>query len=334
MNTVFRNYYAHPTLSYEGKPTGVLFGFLKTIADLQANISRNILVVWDHGIPVLGAKKPRNWREDTLSTYKATRSHDNPDWPLIVEQLPLLYRAIQLLGYGNVASMGLEADDAIGILAHEIPGEVLIFSTDQDFYQLLSDRVKILVPKKSGGAFQQVTQSGVETENGIPVHHWDRFLSLGGDSSDNIKPMRGMGPKTAIKLVQAGAQPALPWDKQTPNFREQYSKYREAWEAVQKCYISARIPRTRQDPRIAKYDFDYSSFNAPVSQTWPNDATRLRFQAEFEQFCADRDMVSLLAIRQQFFNTNTKRADPPCITIAYPSAILPKTLVKKRIPLI
>ena len=332
MNLIFRVHYTHRNLSCDGKPTGVLFGFLKTIADLQQNVSRNIIVAWDHGIPVLGAKKPRNWREDFMMGYKANRSHDNEDWPLIVSQLQPLYNVIRLLGYSNVASIGLEADDVIGILAKEIEGEILIFSNDKDFYQLLCDRIKVLVPKKEGGKFLTITQAGVEEEFGIKIWHWDRYLALGGDSSDNIKPMRGMGPATAIKLVKAGASPHLDWGDQPEEFRnqKQFEKYKPAWEAVKKSYIAARLSRSRQDFRFAGNTFDFSSFDAPVSQTWGSDFEKKHAQEEFVKFCAEREMTSILSLRRQLFNSSEPIGEQP---LCPPKIEKPKQNTLPPIPL-
>jgi len=333
MNLVFRQHFSHSHLSYEGKHTGVLFGCLKTIADLRENVSKNILVIWDHGIPVLNAQKPRNWREDYLPTYKATRSHDNTEWPKIVSQLQHLHDAIRLLGYSNVASMGLEADDVIGILSNEIPGEVLIFSSDKDFYQLLCDRVQILVPKKDGGKFQRITQADVEKEYGIPIWEFDKYLALGGDGCDNIKPLKGMGPKTAIKLVKAGAIPSAPWELQTKTFQKTQFKYNPVWGAIQKSYIAARIPRSRNDERFSKLNLDFSCLNTSYRQTFHSDEHKRESLEAFSRFCGNHNMVSLLAIRRQFFATDTTtREQLQCPPIPTESKV--PLLPKRALPLI
>src|SRR5205085_9611803 len=195
-NLVWRSHFVFQNLESEGRPTGVIYGVLRAINELQENISRKIIFCWDHGVPVPGAAKPRNWRDGFLSSYKANRKRDDDSTSKVFGQLRDVKRVIDWLGYSHVSVLGLEADDVIGILASEIAGPVLIFSTDKDFYQLLNERTEILVPKKDKGTFNRITQQSVEREYGFPIDRWAEFLALGGDSCDNVKAMRGMGPKT------------------------------------------------------------------------------------------------------------------------------------------
>lgn len=337
-NLAFRTHFAFRNLSSGGNPTGMIFGVLKAIADLRQNISKHLVFVWDHGIPMLGAQKPKNWREDFIPTYKANRTRDEEDWPKIVNQFQDVSFLIKLLGYSNIASMGLEADDVIGILSKEIPGDILIFSTDKDFYQLLCNRVQILVPKKDKGLFQKITAADVKKEFGIEVWDFDKYLALGGDGCDNIKPVRGMGPKTAIKLVQAGAEPGKPWSQQSKSFQKEYEeKYKIHWNAVQASYVAARIPRTRTDIRFSQMPLNFSALDLPCSQVFNSENQRLQSLEVFTKFCADRELNSILANRRSYFETNQLSVEDstPCPNIPTPiplpkkKAVLPprKTLI-------
>lgn len=336
MNAIFRSHYAHVNLSAEGKPTGVLFGMLKIIHDLRQTVSPHLVFVWDHGVPVLGAAKPRNWREGFIQNYKANRVRSEEHWPNIVSQLPDLYKVIRLLGYSNIASMGLEADDVIGILSREIPGDILVFSTDKDFYQLLCNRIKILVPKKDRGIFAQVTVEDVEKEFGISIADWDKFLALGGDSADNIKAMKGMGPKTAIKLIKAGALPDLPWKEQRVKFQEEYAKYQPVWELVNAAYIAARLPRNRNDSRFAGGNYNFSSFDNPCSQVFGSNEQREENLQHFTKFCAERNMNSILSVRRSLFDSNLVRNSvqnlPPQKETSCQEPNVPKPMPKKNLP--
>ena len=253
-NLFFRSWFAHKNLSCEGKPTGILFGVLKTLHDLRENVSHRVVFVWDHGVPVAEAARPRNWREDVLKTYKATRQHDAEERALIFSQLPDVFHALELLGYSSVSVEGLEADDVIGVLSKTLSGDILIYSTDRDFYQLLEgDRVKVLVPKKENGKFRTISQAEVEAEYGIGVDRWAEYLALGGDHSDNIKPMRGMGPKTAIKLICEGADlRKIPsgFSDQPRSFQLHHLNLEPVWLSVQASYYAAQIPTSWKDPRI------------------------------------------------------------------------------------
>ena len=328
MNVIVRMHFSHRHLRDSSCfPTGVLHGVLNTIADLRESVSKRIVICWDHGIPVYGAQKPHNWRDDVVKGYKAGRTKDPDVWSTICKQLPKLHDALNLLGYQSVAVMGLEADDVIGILASELHEEVLIFSTDQDFYQLLDETrvdrnrtavvdngISILVPKKEKGKFARIYQSNVERKFGIPVCRWAEYLALGGDKSDNIKPVRGMGPKTAIKLIQSGVDLRRPFSLQPPEFQEKYGPSFEEtghglmWGSIGRSYKAARLPRSRKDPRVAQLCQMMESVFSGY-QSWANDSTERFCKQKFIEFCAEHDLNSLLALRHELFNT---KGNSPC----------------------
>ena len=313
LNLAHRMHYAHIHLSSGESKTGVTYGVLKTLRDLRENVSKRVVFAWDHGISVLGAPKPRNWRDAMMDGYKAARK-PNDAYADIIPQLAPLHKILCTLGYSHVSVMGLEADDVIGVLAKSAwPGSVkLILSTDRDFYQLLDEAwVHVLVPKKDKGAFKFVYQSDVEREHGISVNRWAEYLALGGDKSDSIKPMKGMGPKTAIKLIQSDVDLSKLLEHQPIEFR---NKYCEVWKTIQKCYSAARIPTRWDDPRI-KANLDAAGYSpytfATLSpdQTWKDADMKARALREFTVFLADLGMTSLLAEAKSFFDTESK---PKC----------------------
>lgn len=311
MNLAFRMTFAHQHLSAGGQPTGATYGVLKTVRDLRSSVSNRIVFCWDNGVPMPGAPRPRNWRDDVMDGYKSGRK-PNDAYASLVPQLAPLHKALCLLGYGHASVMGLEADDIIGILSKSAwPGAVkLIFSTDRDFYQLLDEQwVHVLVPRKEKGDFRKVFQSDVEREYGISMSRWAEYLALGGDKSDSIKPMRGMGPKTAISLIQSGVDLTRSLDLQPNGFQ---TKYGTAWEAVQKCWSAARIPTSIQDERITSYiKAANTNMLAPLpGQVWQNADAKARALREFTIFLANRDMTSLLADARSFFDTESKPCQP------------------------
>jgi 5'-3' exonuclease len=294
MNLVFRMHWSLPNLMHEGKHTGVQYGVIKTIHQLRTNVSTRMIFVWDHGVPIPGAQRPRNWREDLLPAYKGNRKRDPNLYDIVFSQLKDLHDAIKHLGYSQVSVMGLEADDMIGLLSQAYP-EVRIFSTDKDFYQLLDEaRVHVLVPKKDKGEFKKIYKSDVEREYGIPVSRFAEYLALGGDSCDNIKAKRGMGPKTAIKLILSGVDLTRPLEGQPKEFRE---KYGPVWKAIKNSYYASRIPLNGTDPRI-----NSCIRNSCITIGWPPSPDQGYGNVKaFDQFLAERNMVSLLAIRRSFF---------------------------------
>lgn len=293
MNLVFRQHFVLPNLQHDGKHTGVQYGVLKTIHQLRTNVSSRMIFVWDHGIPIPGAQRPRNWREGLVPNYKGTRKRDPDLHNIVVSQLKELHTVINHLGYSHASVMGLEADDMIGVLAQDYP-KVLIFSTDKDFYQLLDkDRVQVLVPRKEKGAFKVINQIDVEKEYGIPISRFAEYLALGGDGCDNIKPMRGMGPKTAIKLIQSGVDVSKCVNMQPEKFLE---KYESVWKEICKSYHAARIPTSWSDPRIS------DCVKGLTPQHISPDQVNVNVKA-FETFLANKNMVSLLGVRRSFFES-------------------------------
>ncbi len=228
MNLAFRSHHAFPALSSDGRPTGVVYGFLRTVLELRERVSKRMIFAWDHGVPVPGTPRPANWRDKFLSGYKASRKRDDESRKLVFSQLADADRIVRTIGYSSVGVPGLEADDLIGLLSREIPGEVLIFSTDKDFYQLLNRRTRVLAPSRDDrkNPFRVVSADDVLAAHGISVDRWPEYLALGGDGSDDIKPARGMGPKTAVKLIKSGVDLGRPFVAQPAAFRE---KYGEIW---------------------------------------------------------------------------------------------------------
>jgi len=308
MNLVFRQHFAHANLSADDDaPTGMTYGFIKTVDDLRRNVSRRLVFCWDHGIPVIGSSKPANWRDRVVSDYKATRK-PNPAYEQIIPQLLPLSDLITTLGYEQVMVPGLEADDTIGIIAANAKGPVLVFSTDRDFYQLLTNpNVAVLVPKKEKGGFRRIRAIDVKNEFGVPVDFWPEYLALGGDKSDDIKPIRGMGPKAAIKLIGAGIDPEVEDVRELdPIAFVTLTKYQkegtieDLWKRVRACYSAALIPTDPDDERLAGCwsHGKYRKYRLDGKQRVKNVDAAV---AQYAKFCANRDMPSLMMMKDRLF---------------------------------
>lgn len=312
MNLAFRAHFSHSSLTTEdGEPTGMTYGFLKTVFDLRKRVSPRIVFCWDHGIPVVGAKRPTNWREEYVAKYKVHRAQKKDDGTreIVFRQLGDVHRILSILGYSHFSVLGLEADDVIGILASALRDEMYVFSTDQDFYQLLDEaRVRVLVPKKDKGDFRKIFQSDVEREFGFGVDRWAEYLALGGDKSDGIKPRPGMGPKTAIKLIKSGVDLGKPFKRQPVDFQK---KYGEAWEDILNCHRCAQIPTSAKDARVAKLIEKNLFSNLKLEEPSFTLEEKALIRRKYENFCAERDMTTLLALRHNLFDTITISEEKP-----------------------
>lgn len=144
-----------------------------------------------------------NPRCDLLENYKANR----PDYSEMGEeenpfiQLPLVYRAIEAMDIHYSEVNGCECDDVIATYAKRYSAEyqVVISSFDSDYFQLISDNVRVI---RYRGLSSVICDRGyVRDRYGIEPEYYADWKSLVGDTADNIKGIRGIGPKTATKLI-------------------------------------------------------------------------------------------------------------------------------------
>ncbi len=149
-----------------------------------------------------------SFRHETYPEYKATREKLDEqlqqDFDRSVERIEQILAAFRI---PLVAVEGYEADDVIGTLATQASArglDTVIVSGDKDFYQLLSDRVTLLNPGRGGPAAveeQHVTLANGAERLGVPPEQTVDYLALVGDSADNVPGVRGVGEKTAQKLL-------------------------------------------------------------------------------------------------------------------------------------
>ena len=197
---IYRSYFAfinRPLTNTKGENTSAPFGFTQFLLDIREKFAPDYLaVVFDAG---------SSFREDIFPDYKATRSK-MPD-----DLRASLIRVREIVAGFNDAVVelpGYEADDVIGTLATKARAaglEAVIVSGDKDLYQLVGPGVHLMNPGRGGAA--GVAAEWVDTTNasekfGIPPSQVADYLALIGDSSDNVPGAPGVGPKTAVKLLE------------------------------------------------------------------------------------------------------------------------------------
>ena len=146
-----------------------------------------------------------NPRCDILEDYKANR----PDYSELAEeenpfvQLPLVYKAIEAMGIPFCEVHGCECDDVIATYAKRFSEDfqVVISSFDSDYFQLISDNVRVL--RYRGLSSIICDKEYVINRYGISPEYYADWKSLVGDTADNIKGVKGVGPKTATKLISS-----------------------------------------------------------------------------------------------------------------------------------
>ena len=190
---LFRNYYALKSAnlkSSKGIPTGMLTGFMNFIASLGKDFPTDYLVF------ALDSES-ETFRKKLYPDYKANRKEIEEDLKI---QLPIAIDLIKDMGFKMIEAKGYESDDVIAslaTLASKKGIEVKIISSDKDMYQLINEKIKIFDPmkKKEIGKKECIEKFKVTPEDFID------FQALVGDSSDNVPGVKGIGEKTAAKLI-------------------------------------------------------------------------------------------------------------------------------------
>ncbi len=188
----FRAYYAiRPLSSPSGLPVNAIYGFLSMVTKLFKEEKPDYLVfTYD--------RKEPSFRKDLYSEYKAHRTEMPED---LAKQIPYIKRLADYLGIPAIEAPSYEADDIIGTLVkmglkHHL--EVVIVSGDKDFGQLIQQHVVLFDTMKD----IKYDEAGVLEKWGVRPDQFIDYLSLVGDSSDNIPGVEGIGPKGAQKLLQ------------------------------------------------------------------------------------------------------------------------------------
>ncbi|MGR3173811.1 MAG: 5'-3' exonuclease [Candidatus Scalindua sp.] len=133
--------------------------------------------------------------------YKEYKSHRKPTPDDLVSQIPLIYDVVNAYNIPLYAIQGFEADDIIGTISKKLSKENIectIITIDKDMDQLIDKHIKIFNPRKKEirDIEKLRKEKGIEPENVIDI------LALGGDSSDNIPGIPGIGYKTALNLIR------------------------------------------------------------------------------------------------------------------------------------
>jgi DNA polymerase I len=189
---------SRPLTDSAGNDTSAAYGFTGALLSLlEDQRPEHIAVVFD---PLSG--KP-TFRDELYAAYKAHR----PAMPDGIRfSLPYIKKIVDAFDIPVLEVEGVEADDVIGTLARRAENEevdVIIFSADKDFRQLLSDRVSMLRPAYKGESFDlETVETFREKYGGLEPEQFVDVLALMGDSSDNVPGVPGIGEKTAIKLLQ------------------------------------------------------------------------------------------------------------------------------------
>ncbi|UOD35530.1 DNA polymerase I [Deferribacteraceae bacterium V6Fe1] len=187
-SVAYRIFYKVPPLTNsKGEPTGLIHSFINTILSIKEKFNpEKLYVTFD--------SKGETDRHRMLEKYKANRPSTPED---LIFQVEKVKEILPLLGIDVFCIEGIEADDIIYTLTEKSDGEVYLVTKDKDLMQLVDSKVKLL-DYQTGNL---IDKEGVKEKIGVYPDKILDYLALCGDSADNIPGVKGVGPKTAIKLL-------------------------------------------------------------------------------------------------------------------------------------
>ncbi|QIZ09658.1 5'-3' exonuclease [Priestia megaterium] len=199
MALLFRAFYATAVtgqfmINSNGTPTNGIHGFVKHLFTAVSSFKPSHLAVcWDMG--------SKTFRTELFSDYKGNRG----DAPIeLIPQFDLVKEVVASFDIPNIGLAGYEADDCIGTIAKKSKdfAHVFILTGDQDMLQLLDDSISVILLKKGYGNYLVHTPDSFYEEKGITPRQMIDLKALMGDPSDNYPGVKGIGEKTALKLLQ------------------------------------------------------------------------------------------------------------------------------------
>lgn len=190
---LFRAYHAMPGLTNaKGEATGTIYGVINMLRKLVAEYQpSHIAIVFD--------AKGKTFRHKMFKEYKANRPPMPDD---LREQIEPVHKIVEAMGLPLVCVSGVEADDVIGTLAaqaSELGIETLISTGDKDMAQLVNKHVSLI--NTMTNLYSDV--AGVKEKYGVTPEQIIDYLALMGDKADNIPGIPKVGPKTAVKWLEA-----------------------------------------------------------------------------------------------------------------------------------
>lgn len=193
----YRAFFALPVENFTtttGQPTNAVFGFTSMVINMLKDVApTHVAVAFD--------VSRKSFRTDRFPDYKGTRTATPPEFK---GQVELIDQVLDALGIATYRAEGYEADDIIATLTSQAVGEgftVEIITGDRDSFQLVTDHVTVLYPRKGVSDLARMTPESIHEKYGLTPPQYPDFAALRGDPSDNLPGIAGVGEKTAVKWL-------------------------------------------------------------------------------------------------------------------------------------
>jgi len=282
---LYKNYFALPPLkTSRGEEIAALYGFLRLLFKIVRERKPEYLAVcYDSEGPTK--------REEKYPLYKANRPKTDRS---LIDQINLSWEILSDMGIKTIRAKGYEADDFIAVLSQKAIENSLrpvIVSHDKDIYSLISIGAVIF----DGDSKDYYSEEKAMEKFKVPSRLIRDYLSLVGDSSDNVPGAQGIGPKTAVillnkygsleKIIQACENEAQ-LDKNLMKVKKNLESVLLSWDLIGLDY-SAPVD-------FKKEDYAFSGFRTDLIKPW---AERLEFRELYkmiqEDISADNKQVEL-----------------------------------------
>jgi DNA polymerase-1 len=237
----------------QGLPTGAIYGFARILIDLIKTAQPHLLAV------CFDLPDPTHRHAD-FADYKG---HRDPPPDDLIRQFPYIEQLVQAFGIPTYKRPGYEADDLIGSLATQAVQQgytVKIITGDRDLFQLIQPGLSVLLPNNGTSELNEFHAEQVHAKYGYHPHQVVDYKALAGDSSDNIPGVRGIGDKSAIKLLER-------WNSLEniyANLAQVEEKFRKKLEEGRAdAFLSQKLARILTGPEAATFDPTRSQLEQP-----------------------------------------------------------------------
>ena len=299
----YRAYHAlrdQMTLS-DGRPTGAVYGFMSMLANLVRDHQPEYLVVaFDPPGPT--------FRDEKVSSYKATRAKTPPDFTEQLEWLRKLLKACQIT---DLEIAEVEADDVLATCAAQASENgirTMVVSGDRDTFQLVEDpHVCVLYPSGRGmGDSVRMDEAAVMDKAGVPPSKYVDYAAMRGDASDNLPGVPGVGEKTAAKLIQSYGD----IEGILANAEEQSAKLRAALEDnADLMYLNREMMTLLKNVELSQ-DIKQFRLKDPDQPPDPAEVREQFLSLEFGHNLAQRLAAALGMPEEEFSKQHMRTGDP------------------------
>lgn len=239
--------------------TGMTFGLAKAIFEIIKEINpTHMICAWE-------SEELPSFRKTLYPDYQKTRMKMEPDDEMIFSgQFPYIIKLLDVFNIPRITSNGFEGDDVLGTMAVMAADkmDVVISSSDQDLMQLINDKITIFRPANAFAQRAYFNPVTFKAKYGFEPEKMIDYKALRGDPSDNIPGVKGIGEKTATKLLQEYGDLDSIYaniDKITGSVQKKLIEDKEkAYLSRQLATIITNIPIEFTFDRADLYDFDFN----------------------------------------------------------------------------